>query len=76
MRCCFLNTAAFTAIARYQPPLLRIETLVLQDNPLVKTPFAQGLAFSLCRGLWFFEAEDVSHSMTGGQQTASSGVPF
>ena len=66
----FLYDTALTTIVCHQPPLLRIETLVLRDYPLVKTPPAQGLAFSLLGGLRLFKLNDVRHGKTGGLRTA------
>jgi hypothetical protein len=66
----FLYATALATIVCHQSPLLRIETLVLRDYPFVKAAPAQGLAFSLLRGLRLFELNDVSHDETGGLRTA------
>jgi len=66
----FLYTTALTTIVRHQSPLLRIETFILGDSPLVKTPPAQSLAFSLVGGLRLFKLNDVCHGKTGRLRTA------
>ena len=66
----FLYATALTAIVCHQSPLLRIETFILGDSPLVKTPPAQGLAFSLLGGLRLFKLNNVRHGKTGGLRTA------
>ena len=66
----FLYATALATIVCHQPPLLRIETFILRNYPLVKTPPAQGLAFSLLGGLRLFKLNDVRHGKTGGLRTA------
>jgi hypothetical protein len=66
----FLYATALATIVCHQPPLLRIETFILRNDPLVKTPPAQGLAFSLLGGLRLFKLNNVCHDKTGGLRTA------
>jgi hypothetical protein len=55
------HTTAFAAVAGDQLALLRIETLVLRDDPLVETPLAQGLAFGLFGCRWLPELQNIRH---------------
>lgn len=60
-----------TGVAGHQPALLRIEALVPGDDPLVKSPFAQGLALRLFGRRGLPERDDISHcrSFTNLAQT-------
>ena len=55
------HTTTLTTVAGHQPALLRIETFILRDDPLVETPFAQGLAFGLFGCRWLPELQNVRH---------------
>ena len=55
------NATALAAVAGHQPALLRIETFILCNNPLVKPPFTEGLAAGFFGRRWLPERDNVSH---------------
>ena len=63
MRRCFHGTASFTTIVRDQATLAAIKALILVDNPLVKTAFAQGFALGLFCSFGYFERDDLCHEI-------------
>ena len=54
-------TAAFATVTGHQPALLRIETFILCNDPLVKPPLTEGLAAGFFGRRWLPERDNVSH---------------